>query len=244
MAAARRALVVAVALAAFPAGAGAGEEVPVLIELFTSEGCSSCPPADALLARLSAERRGEQRVVALSEHVDYWDDLGWRDRFSSPVFTRRQESYARRFRLSAIYTPQLVVAGRSQSLGGDERAARSAIAAAAREASGRIAARVVARGPAELVVDVEASWEAGIAAEVWMALVQERATSRVARGENAGRTLEHVGVVRSLAVAGAGEGAFAGRARLPLEPGATRLVAFVQERDGGPVRAVMAVELP
>jgi hypothetical protein len=246
MATSRIALVLVLALVAFPAGAGTGADAPVLVELFTSEGCSSCPPADALLARLAEDRAGEIRVVALSEHVDYWDDLGWRDPFSSPVFTQRQEAYARRFRLAGLYTPQLVIAGRSQALGSDGRAVRAAIAAAAREDSGRIEARVTAAGASELAVDVEATWNAGVAADVLIALVQDRATSRVARGENAGRTLEHVAVVRSLARVGTGVGAFAARANLPRpdKRDAARLVVFVQERDGGPVRAVTTVELP
>ena len=151
---ARAFLAFALAIVAAPAAA----DVPVLVELFTSEGCSSCPPADAFLARLVNERASGIRVVALSEHVDYWDDLGWRDRFSSPVFTRRQEAYAHRLRLSAVYTPQLVVAGRIDALGSDERAARSAIAAAAREPSGRVDARIVAREAAELGVVVHATW--------------------------------------------------------------------------------------
>ena len=239
---ARAFLAFALAIVAAPAAA----DVPVLVELFTSEGCSSCPPADAFLARLVNERASGIRVVALSEHVDYWDDLGWRDRFSSPVFTRRQEAYAHRLRLSAVYTPQLVVAGRIDALGSDERAARSAIAAAAREPSGRVDARIVAREAAELGVVVHATWGGGVAADVLLAVVQDRATSQVARGENAGRTLDHVAVVRWLSVVGSGAGAFSGRATVPRAdaPGAGRLVVFVQEPDGGPVHAVTTVELP
>jgi hypothetical protein len=219
-------------------------DAAVLVELFTSEGCSSCPPADALLSRLAADRAPGVRVVALSEHVDYWDQLGWRDPFSSWVFTRRQEAYARRLRLAAIYTPQLVVAGRFDVVGGDERAARAAIAAAAREASGRIEARIAPGGADELAVAVEATWPAGVDADVILAVVQDRATSRVTRGENAGRTLEHVAVVRSLAVVGSGAGAFSGRVTLRREElrGDAHAVAFVQERGGGPVQAVTTVE--
>lgn len=221
-------------------------ESTVLVELFTSEGCSSCPPADALLARIAREGAGGAPVVTLSEHVDYWDELGWRDRFSSPAFTRRQEAYVRRLRLAGPYTPQLVVAGRADVLGSDARAARGAIAAAARGATGRIDARLVPDGRGGLTVLVEAAWSAGIAADVLVALVQDRAMTRVARGENAGRTLEHVSVARSLAVLGSGVGAFSGRGdvRRSEAPEATRLVLFAQERDGGPVHAVTSVALP
>jgi len=217
---------------------------PVLVELFTSEGCSSCPPADELLARLTQERVGGVQVIALSEHVDYWDDLGWRDRFSSPVFTRRQQAYARRLRLTGSYTPQLVVGGRTDVLGSDARGARAAIAAARRDASGRIDVRLVPGAQADLVLEVAASWNGGQAGDVLVAVVQDRATTRVARGENAGRTLEHVSVVRLLSVVGSGVGAFSGRAALPLIPEANHLVVFVQEHDGGPVHAVASITLP
>jgi hypothetical protein len=228
-----------------PVQALAADEVPVLVELFTSEGCSSCPPADALLARLAAEKFAGARVVALSEHVDYWDGLGWKDRFSSPVLTRRQEAYARRMRLSGVYTPQLVVSGRTQAVGSDERAARSAIGGEARAPGGRIAAHLVRDGPAATAIDVDARWASGAPAEVLVALVQDRATSRVERGENAGRTLAHSSVVRSLTVVGSGTGAFRGRAELPRSHLAEidRAVVVVQERDGGPVHAVGTVEL-
>jgi hypothetical protein len=228
------------ALAAPARGAGA-----VLVELFTSEGCSSCPPADALLARIAREGAGGAQVVALSEHVDYWDELGWRDRFSSPTFTRRQEAYVRRLRLTAPYTPQLVVGGRTDVLGSDAGAARRAIAAAAREATGRIDARLVPDASGDVALRVDAAWTPGISADVLVALVQDHATTRVARGENAGRTLGHVSVVRDLRGLGSGVGAFSGRTavRRVEVPEANRLVIVVQEPDGGPVHAVTSIAL-
>jgi hypothetical protein len=214
----------------------------VLVELFTSEGCSSCPPADALLAELARERR----VVALSEHVDYWDGPDWRDRFSSPVFTRRQEAYARRLGVSSLYTPQLVVMGRAQLLGSDRRAASTAIAEVPTDPTVHVAVRLLARPGATRVAVVDAKWREGVPADVLVAVTLDRATTRVAGGENAGRTLEHVSVARSLILVGAGTGAFSGEVALsrtdPSEGG--HVIVFVQERGGGPVLGATILAAP
>ena len=111
---------------------------PVVVELFTSEGCSSCPPADALLQRLAAAGQDGVRVIALGEHVDYWDRLGWKDRFSSGELTARQRTYASRFNIDSIYTPQMVVDGRTEFVGSDASAARSAITKAAAARHGTV----------------------------------------------------------------------------------------------------------
>ena len=106
--------------------------VPVIVELFTSEGCSSCPPADALLAQIEKLQpfRGVE-VIPLGEHVDYWNQLGWADRFASAMFTARQEDYGRAFALESVYTPQMVVNGQAQALGSDAAAAQREILKAA-----------------------------------------------------------------------------------------------------------------
>ena len=129
-------------MAVFVAGmAGQDDTVvqhPVLVELFTSEGCSSCPPADDLLARL--ERT--QPVIVMSEHVDYWNRIGWTDPYSSHAFSERQENYARRFRINGPYTPQMVVDGRTEFVGSDGYEAVNAIRAAAKETKAAISAMV------------------------------------------------------------------------------------------------------
>jgi hypothetical protein len=215
----------------------------VLAELFTSEGCSSCPPADALLQRISTESPIEGvEILGLEEHVDYWDNLGWRDPFSSAAFTRRQSDYADRvFRSTDIYTPQIVIDGAFQAVGSDAASVRSAIARAARQPGATLRLTVSTsenRAHAELAVDVPPTLKRHGSAGVFVALVEDGLTSHVDRGENRGRTLPHIGVVRSLTRIGAlGAGASSGSlsADLPLAPGwqpsQLRAVAFLQDHD-------------
>lgn len=233
--------VLAAALLVAAPVAGAGGSVPILVELFTSEGCSSCPPADAVLARLVREQPVRNvEIVALSEHVDYWDSLGWRDPYSSALFTERQEAYASRLRRGSIYTPQLVVDGRSDVLGSDEGAARSAAAAAAMEPHGAITAR--RQGKA---LHLEATLPPHSGAEVLVAAVDDPPPGRVARGENAGRTLSHVRVVRELLRVGRiDRNAWSGDVELDTRAASLRLVAFVQERASGRVLASASLSAP
>ena len=188
------------------AHAAGGEPVtqrtPVLVELFTSEGCSSCPPADRLLAQLDREQPvAHAEIIVLGEHVDYWDQLGWHDRFSSPLFTQRQEIYARALNTEGPYTPQMVIDGREQFVGGDREQALSSIARAAAIPKlqlhlsepvlhGREVRATISIGAAIPITDE------GI--ELYAALVDRNDTTEVQRGENGGRRLQHAGVVRTL----------------------------------------------
>ena len=171
---------------------------PVLVELFTSEGCSSCPPADRLLGELDrAQPVAGAEIVVLGEHVDYWDELGWHDRFSSPLFTARQQAYAQRFGIAGPYTPQMVVDGRTEFVGSDGRRAVEAIrtAAAARPKLGLTIGAATADGQR---VSGDIVLAAGGAGSLYAALVDPKDVTEVGRGENGGRRLMHAGVVRTL----------------------------------------------
>lgn len=192
---------------------------PVLVELFTSQSCSSCPPADALLGELA--RRPD--VIALSFHVDYWDRLGWKDPFSSPAWTRRQRDYGQQFNLRAIYTPQIVVDGALEMVGSDRRAVDRALAAA-RPAG---VAVTVTRDAEGLLLRVGAGEGA---ARVLLAAYIPGATTRVLGGENSGRTLTDTNIVRRLDAVGSWTGAEASW-RVPAEAG-LGYAAFVQGAGG------------
>jgi hypothetical protein len=225
--------------------------VPVLVELFTSEGCSSCPPADALLSQLEKTQPVEgAEVVPLALHVDYWNRLGWADRFSSAEYSERQSRYAARAGSGRVYTPQMIVDGSAELLGSDGSGARAAIASAARAGKLPVTLDVAAPGASpKLKVGVPALPAGRAAADVLLAVTEDGLVSDVARGENAGRKLTHVGVVRSLeriGTAKAGEPLEVERA-LALDPAWKRAelhaVAFLQERGSGKVVGLARVGL-
>ena len=208
--------------------------VPVLAELFTSEGCNSCPPADRLLELLLQEQPIEGvYVIALSEHVTYWDQQGWKDPFGSSQFTNRQQDYGRRFNLDSIYTPQLVIDGAREFVGSDKHAIEGALVSAAKTPK---AALNVAVSGSDGVLNVEASGP-GLTgdkdAELWFVLAEDHLAVDVKRGENANRTLKHSGVVRILQSAG-GIDVTSRKLTFTLSPGwrrdNLRVVAFVQSK--------------
>jgi hypothetical protein len=211
--------------------------LPILVELFTSEGCSSCPPADAVLARLH-ERQPvpDVQLVVLSEHVDYWDGLGWRDRFSQHLFTERQERYSSEGS-GRIYTPQAMIDGRADVLGSDQAGIERAAKAAAAQPHGNVA---LERKGESVRISVGSLPPHG-KAQVFLAVVEDGLVSKVERGENAGRTLPHTAVVRSLQAVGSlgGEAQWSGEAKVPVDPAwkQPRLVVFVQDREKSRVLA-------
>ncbi len=184
---------------------------PVLVELFTSEGCSSCPPADALLERLDRSQpvNGAELIV-LSEHVDYWNDIGWKDPFSSHEYSERQSAYASQFGRGSVYTPQMVVDGHIEFVGSDERQAGQAIenAAKVRKIPVSISSSLSDEKTITLHIETGAlpSSVTAESADVFLAIADNFDESQVSRGENAGRTLRHVAVLRSLVRIGAVDG--------------------------------------
>jgi hypothetical protein len=202
---------------------------PVLIELFTSQGCNSCPPADALLGEL-AHRPG---VLALAFHVDYWNGLGWQDPFSSSTATARQHDYAQRLGKRSIYTPQLVVDGAADAIGSDRGDVDALIAAARRRAVAGPSIDVATDGQGGQIARIGAA-EAG-RATVWLAGYDRSHVTPVGRGENGGRTLTEYQVVRSLVRLGDWTGA-AAEFPLPKHDGESAIL-FVQPDEPGPMLA-------
>jgi len=177
------------ALAAGLIGAAAHADTrPAVVELFTSQGCSSCPPADAFLGELA--RRGD--VIALAYHVDYWDNLGWKDPFASPGATERQRLYGRALRLSGIYTPQMVVDGTTDAVGSDRSAVMAALA-------GRREGPDIGLMPEGGTLKVSiAAGKGSPAADVVLVAYAKEAETKVKRGENAGRSLTEYSIVRGV----------------------------------------------
>jgi len=231
-----------------PASDGA-RRTPVLVELFTSEGCSSCPPADALLEKLDKSQPvGGADLVVLSEHVDYWNDIGWKDPYSSHQFSVRQGDYALRFRLEGPYTPQMVVDGDMELVGSDEWRAIRVIKNAIKTAKLPVVLSSIHReGDNKLAVHVEVgpSVSPGRAApaQVLIALADDSDQSSVRGGENSGRTLKHVAVVRNLTLVGTIDNAGMFSKDVTVNTENTdqrdlRIIAIVQERGVGRVLGV------
>ena len=228
---------------------------PVVVELFTSEGCSSCPPADALLKKLDEMGRlGNAQVVALEEHVDYWDDQGWRDPFSSHDWTTRQFAYAEVLGNRNPYTPQMVVDGSVEFSGGRVAEALQSIAAAGERAKVPVSlARASGdkSGKEDFVVEVRKLplSPKGGTAEVWLAITESGLHSAVKHGENAGHELRHAAVVRSMRKIGEAKPnrdvSFSSDAAIPLRKEWNRdnlkAVAFVQEKNS--LRILGAAEI-
>lgn len=238
--------------------AAAQTTAPVVVELFTSEGCSSCPPADALLARMEATQpfKGVQ-IIAIEEHVDYWNQQGWVDPYSSIEWTARQQVYTEAFRQQGPFTPQMVVNGRSQFVGSRADEAIKAVQASGEIPPVPITLVAAAGGNANephfsVTVGKLSQSSAGDSPEVWLAITESGLSSQVARGENAGRNLSHASVLRSMrrvgnADARADGNTFQGDVSSKLKSNWRRenltAVLFVQEKKSRRILGAAALKL-
>jgi hypothetical protein len=220
---------------------------PILVELFTSEGCSSCPPADALLQKMDTSQPvGGTQLIVLSEHVDYWDHDGWKDPYSSATLTERQAAYVRTLGLTTPYTPQIIVDGTTEMRANNSQQKDKVFheAAAAPKLPVRIGeVSVEAGNPAILRMRIESDGESDKHnADVYVAVALDHVESQVLKGENGGKHLTHVAVVLQLAKIGKlSKGkSFAKTVQLKLKPGTDpkniRIIAFVQEPGPGRLR--------
>jgi hypothetical protein len=231
--------------------------IPVVVELFTSEGCSSCPPADQLLSRMERSQPvAGARVIALEEHVDYWNSLGWADPFSSSQYRVRQNDYGRRFLNDNIYTPQMIVNGQAQFVGNDSDRAAQEISRAAQTQTTLVELKTAPRPADPDLVDLavqvtNAQTGKTHNSNVYLAVTESDLSTNVQRGENSGRLLRHAPVVRSFGVIGkldskgSSSGAITNTLRLPREwkRENLRAVVFVQERDSFKITGAAITDL-
>ena len=224
---------------AAPAFSGQG---PVVVELYTSQGCSSCPPADAYLKDLSTR----DDVIALSFHVDYWDYIGWKDIFASPQATARQRAYAAFLGERSVYTPQMIINGVTHEVGSRRRAVDNVIARELSATSSRLDVRADVDGSGVLTIGLPEK-DYGGTATVWLIEYDRTKETNISRGENSGRTLENANVVRRLRSVGF----WSGQAKqirinkddMPARGQRDGLVVMVQPEAMGPVLGVAQISL-
>jgi hypothetical protein len=219
-------------------GAARAADRPVVVELFTSQGCNSCPPADVFLGELSAR----PDVLALSLHVDYWDYIGWKDPFAQRAHTERQRSYSRALHQRFVYTPQMVVDGALQGIGSEPATINKLIEKARKLAAGGPAISVTGSGPHRIVHIGAAKAEAP--AKVWLVFFDSRHETAVKAGENSGRHLANYNVVRTLTPVGKWSGH---AVDLPVDLDAIDAdcdgaAVIVQAEETGPILAAARID--
>ncbi len=220
---------------------------PVLVELFTSEGCSSCPPAERALAFLEKEQPYPQvEIITLALHVDYWNHLGWKDEFSTPLFTQRQELYVEKLKVDSAYTPQMIVDGKIQFVGSDSGKAAKAIIEAAKIQKGKI---VIVKNKDKLTVKIT-DLPAHESSNIFLAIAEDNLVSNIGRGENSGKRLEHQSVVRELKSIGtlnpkqnSAEIETVLQLNQNWKKENLKVIVFVQENDSRKILAVVKVLL-
>jgi hypothetical protein len=217
-----------------------------VVELFTSEGCSSCPAADAVVAKIEKESAGKP-VYILAYHVDYWNRLGWKDVFSSADYSRRQNTYANWLNLSSVYTPQVIVNGQKEFVGSQEGTLRNAITAGitkAPKADLTLNGLNATNGDATVKYTIEG---AGANTALLFALVEKNATTAVKAGENNGRMLSHVQIVTKLETVTL-NGNKSGEANISLPKNFAapnyEVIAFVQNNQNGEILAATRAAFP
>ncbi|WP_102110036.1 DUF1223 domain-containing protein [Oceaniglobus roseus] len=223
-----------VALAGTQAMAQA-EDQPVVIELFTSQGCSSCPPADDLLTKLA----GRDDVIALALHVDYWDYIGWKDVFGDPVHTKRQRGYARAAHSNTVYTPQLIVEGKDHVVGYRPMEVMDLIQ---KHRDNPDAVQLIAtRDGGVILIKAKVVGQVGNRMRVQLAEFTPQETVEIKRGENAGKTIAYSNIVRSWRTVGEWDGA--APLSMAVKPVTDNPAAvIIQEADYGPVVAAARIE--
>jgi hypothetical protein len=220
----------------------------VMVELFTSEGCSSCPPADELLGHLRQELSAKNvQVIPLGFHVDYWNSLGWKDRFSSAEFTQRQEQYTHALRVDGPYTPEMVVDGEVEFVGNDAGQAQRTIRQQASQLE-TAQVKIAPTGADQLTIQIKAPASSSGNALVMLAITEDNLSTQVGSGENGGRTLHHAAVVRELRQIGTlNNGAIETTVPLKLEKAWKRndlhAVVFVQNGPSGKIDGAASVAL-
>ena len=214
----------------------------VLVELFTSEGCSSCPPADKVLARLQNEQPlSNIEIVPLALHVDYWNYLGWKDEFSSNQYSQRQSGYAESFKLDSSYTPQMVIDGKTQFVGSNFETAVNAVKEAAKMKKATVE---MALKNDQLKIEI-AELPEHDTAYVWLAIAEDNLQTNVRRGENSGKKLNHAAVVREMQLLGnveSGKNNFSSTANLVIPAHWKKenlsLIVFVQGQNSKQIFAL------
>lgn len=211
-----------------------------VVELFTSEGCSSCPAADAAIVDLSKKFSGN--VYFLGYHVDYWDNLGWKDEYSSQSFTKRQEQYANEFNLNSIYTPQVIVNGKTEFVGSDKNKLAQTIT---NELKNTSTVNIVLSAKLEGTDKIKVTYKTSGAHDndqLNIALIQLMATTQVKRGENHGRELHHINIVRELKTVNAADSSTAFTIPLHLKANDLKIVAFFQNKTNLHISGVAATQ--
>lgn len=224
------------------AAAPANNKKPVLVELFTSEGCASCPPADRVLSILEKEQPSpDAEIITLALHVDYWNGLGWSDEFSSPMYSQRQEIYGDKFKIASVYTPQMVVDGSRHFVGNNLGEAQKLINEAARAQKATVG---LSFADDKLKINISGIPRHENAA-VFLAVAEDNLSTEVKKGENGGRTLRHTSVVRVLKPLGrlpAQDNGFETESALEIQPNWKRedlkIVVFVQENQSRKILGV------